>query len=58
MAYKYDDKDYLLFVDDLNSADLYKKAFEKTVKLAKLRGVPEEKLYCNKEALDKYFLGE
>ncbi len=58
LANKYDDKDYLLFVDDLNSADLYKKAFEKTVKLAKLRGVPEEKLYCNKEALDKYFLGE
>ena len=51
---KYDDEDYLSFVDDLK-ANYYKSAFAKTVSLAKLREVPRHKRLETKNDIDNYF---
>lgn len=52
----YDDKELLTFVEDLKNSDPIK-AFEKTVKLAEKRGVPEEKMLRTKAEGDAYFTG-
>lgn len=58
LAYRYDDKTLLDFVDDFESSDSYAKAFDKSVALARLRNVPEDKQLTNKAAIDKYFGGK
>lgn len=56
LAVLYDDSNLLNFVDDLQKGDLYIQAFEKTVKLAELRNVPEDKKVTNKTEIDAYFM--
>ena len=51
----YDDKELLTFVDDLKESKKYIQGFEKTVKLAEKRKVPEEKIIRKKEDIDIYF---
>lgn len=53
----YDDKELLLFTEEIKDSQAYKKAFEKSVELARLRGVPEEKILKNKAEGDAYFNG-
>jgi hypothetical protein len=55
LAEIYDDKDLLLFVRDLKDSDAYAAAFQKTVKLAELRNVPEENILKAKSDIDAYF---
>lgn len=55
LAAKYDDCMLMTFVDDLEKSDMYIQAFDKTVKLAEQRGVPQEKILKSKEDIDKYF---
>lgn len=55
LAYRYDDHALLTFVQDLCNSDLYAFAFHKTIKLAKLRGVPKEKILHSKSEIDSYF---
>jgi hypothetical protein len=51
---KYNDAQYLSFVDDLSNND-YIIAFTKTSKLAELRGVPQEEILKSKADIDAYF---
>lgn len=53
----YDDKDLITFTDDFKNSDCYKAAFQKSVELARLRGVPESRIVKNKSEIDKYFMG-
>lgn len=53
----YDDRNLLMFVDDLKNSELYKQAFEKTIILAKKRSVPEDKILRTKSDIDSYFMG-
>lgn len=55
LANKYDDRMLMTFVDDLQKSDMYISAFNKTVKLAELREVPEERILRSKSDIDKYF---
>lgn len=57
LAVLYDDSDLLNFVDDLKKGDLYIRAFEKTVRLAELRDVPDDKKVTAKAQIDAYFMG-
>lgn len=43
------------FVKDLENSDMYVRAFEKTVKLAELRGVPKQNVLREKKDIDEYF---
>lgn len=52
----YDDKELLTFVDDLANSDAIQ-AFEKTVRLAEKRGVPDERMLKTKAEGDTYFSG-
>ncbi|MDO4701964.1 MAG: hypothetical protein Q4A47_05060 [Erysipelotrichaceae bacterium] len=54
----YNDKYVLNFVEDFKRSDAYKQGFEKTVKLAKLRKVTEDKILKNKSDIDTYFGGK
>lgn len=51
---KYDDQEYLAFVEDLQNNN-YITAFSKTASLAKLRGVLQEKVLETKNDIDDYF---
>lgn len=51
----YDDKELLQFTKDLKESDMYIKAFEKTITLAKKRNVPMDKILKNKSEIDLYF---
>lgn len=53
----YDDADLVNFINDFESSDMYKQAFEKTVKLAEKRGVPETDILKTKADIDNYFMG-
>lgn len=55
LAVIYDDKELVDFADDLRNG-MYIKAFEKTVKLAEKRNVPEDERVNNKSEIDKYFM--
>ena len=57
LAVLYDDSDLLNFVDDLKKGNLYIQAFEKTVRLAELRDVPDDKKVTTKAQIDAYFMG-
>lgn len=54
----YDDKDLLLFVDELRKSDIYIQAFEKSVQLARLRKVPEDMILKSKSDIDDFFKGD
>lgn len=58
LSEKYNDACLLTFVDDFKKSGAYKEAFEKSVELAKLRGVPEDKMLKDKAAIDNYFGGK
>lgn len=51
----YDDKELLTFVEDLKDNKRYIEGFEKTVKLAEKRKVPEDKILKNKSEIDNHF---
>lgn len=51
---KYDDKEYLSFIEDLKESECIK-AFVKTIELARKRNVPESNILSTKEDIDKYF---
>lgn len=51
----YDYKELLTFVEDLKDNKKYIEGFEKTVKLAEKRKVPEDKIIRKKEDIDIYF---
>lgn len=55
LAYKYDDSTLLTFVEDLRNSDMYKSAFNKTVALAELRDVPQDKILRSKSDIDAFF---
>ena len=52
----YDDSSLLTFIDDFEHSDLYMQAFEKSVKLAKKRNVPDGEILKTKEDIDSYFM--
>jgi len=54
----YDDSNLVDFVDDLKHSDMYIQAFEKTVKLAELRKVPDKDILRRKSDIDSYFKGK
>lgn len=58
LAVKYNDEHLVTFIEDFTYSDAYKEAFKKSVSLARLRGVPEEKILKNKSDIDKYFGGK
>ncbi|MDU4715160.1 MAG: hypothetical protein E6Y10_00635, partial [Anaerococcus sp.] len=51
----YDDKDILLFTQELKESDMYIEAFEKSVLLAEKRNVPKSQILRNKADIDSYF---
>ena len=55
LAYRYDDRSLLDFVNDLQNSNAYEAAFEKTVKLAELRNVPPDRILRSKQDIDDYF---
>lgn len=58
LAYQYNDARLLTFVRDFEKSDAYIEAFGKTIELAKLRNVPENKVLKNKSDIDRYFGGK
>lgn len=57
LSKKYDDSYFLTFIDDFNKSGAYKQGFEKSVQLALLREVPEDKILKSRADIDKYFRG-
>ncbi len=55
LANNYNDTMLLTFVEDLKESNMYLSAFEKSVQLAELRGVPPEHILHNKAEIDSYF---
>lgn len=53
----YDDKELLNFINDFQTSNLYEDAFAKSVRLAELRNVPDEKTVKSKAEIDCYFRG-
>lgn len=53
----YDDRDLLIFVEDLKNSDMYKNAFAKSAELAKKRNVPANEILESKADIDSYFRG-
>lgn len=53
----YNDKQLLTFVNDFQTSELYEDAFIKSVRLAELRNVPNEKSVKSKAEIDQYFRG-
>lgn len=53
----YDDKDLLLFTEELMTSEMYTEAFEKSVRLAEKRKVPKDKILRDKADIDLYFKG-
>lgn len=51
----YDDKDLLLFTQELKESEMYMEAFEKSVLLAEKRNVPNNQILRNKSDIDAYF---
>lgn len=57
LAAKYDDYHLITFIDDFKKSDAYIEAFGKSVQLAQLRSVPDNKILKTKLDIDKYFGG-
>ncbi|QQK07723.1 hypothetical protein [Miniphocaeibacter halophilus] len=51
----YDDENLVDFVDDFKNSDMYVQAFQKSVKLAELRKVSDNKILRTKSDIDSYF---
>lgn len=58
LSLKYDDAYLLMFIDDFEKSDAYVEAFGKSVTLAKLRDVAENKILKSKSDIDRYFGGK
>lgn len=58
LSEKYNDKELLTFIRDLQSSDAYIQGFEKTVTLARKRNVPKDEILSNKAEIDNYFMGD
>ncbi len=58
LADAYDDTSLLTFVKDLQESEMYIEAFNKTVKLAEIRKVPEGEILRTKSDIDSFFRGE
>lgn len=58
LANAYDDTSLLTFVKDLQKSEMYIEAFNKTVKLAEIRKVPEGEILRTKSDIDSFFRGE
>ena len=58
LAEIYDDESLLLFTKELRESDMYIQAFDKSVRLAKKRNVPEDEMLKNKADIDSYFKGD
>ena len=43
------------FVNDFSKSNMYISAYNKSIKLAEKRGVPEDRILRTKEEADKYF---
>lgn len=54
----YDDESLLLFINDFQASDFYKEVFDQSIKLARMRNVPENKTLKTKEDIDSYFRGD
>lgn len=57
LAEVYDDKELLLFTQELKESNMYIKAFEKSTLLAEKRNVPKDQILSNKADIDAYFKG-
>ena len=57
LAKVYDDKELLLFTQELKESNMYIKAFEKSTLLAEKRNVPKDQILRNKADIDSYFKG-
>lgn len=53
----YDDSGLVDFVEDLKNSNMYIQVFQKSVRLAEMRGVPAEKILKSKSDIDSYFRG-
>lgn len=58
LARLYDDEGLVNFIGSFKKGDAYIRAFEASARLAKLRGVPDEKRLDSKEDIDAYFGGK
>lgn len=58
LAELYNDERLANFADSFRESDMYLRAFEKSVQLAELRGVPAAKRLESKSDIDAYFRGE
>lgn len=58
LAEVYADNSLLRFAEDLQNSELYTAAFQKTVKLAEMRKVPEKEILRTKSDIDSFFRGE
>ena len=58
LARLYDDESLVNFIDSFKKGDAYIRAFEASARLAKLRGVPDERRLDSKEDIDAYFGGK
>ena len=55
LAKVYDDKELLLFTQELKESNMYIKAIEKSTLLAEKRNVPKNQILRNKADIDSYF---
>lgn len=53
----YDNKEILVFIDDISTSDAYKQMLNNSIELARKRQVPEDKIFKSIEDIDKYFTG-
>lgn len=53
----YNDKELLSFTEEFETSAMYEAAFKKSVQLAKLRNVPDNKYVKTKNEIDSYFQG-
>lgn len=51
----YDDRHLVDFTEDFKRSAPYERAFAKSVQLAQLRKVPEERILASKSDIDAYF---
>lgn len=58
LSLKYDDAYLLMFIDNFEKSDAYVEAFGKSVTLAELRDVAENKILKSKSDIDRYFGGK
>lgn len=58
LAFIYDDQYLLNFTEDLQTSNLYKEVFNKSIELAKKRKTSSEEILKDKGEIDKYFRGD